>query len=169
MKLKSRFLLIPAILATASAMGDSPQPCTSARTDAQERAAALLSGTRTTTRSGATRSSSQAARSGDAQSQAAALLSGRQAVKRSATADSSSRPSRSGDAQAQAAALLAGPQTAARSPAARSSSRASRSGDAQAQAAALLDRAQTREPAERRDLTDSKSSEGCRRAMRDKG
>src|SRR5688572_26895182 len=136
MKLKSRFLLIPAILATASAMGDSPQPCTSARTDAQAQAAALISGTRTTPRSGATRSSSQAARSGDA--------------------------------QAQAAALLAGPQTAARSPAARSSSRASRSGDAQAQAAALLDRARTREPVERRELTDSKSSEGCR-TMGDKG
>lgn len=168
MKPKSRFLLIPVILATSSAMGDSLSTCTFSRSDAQAQAAALLSGTRTTTRSGATRSSSQASRSGDAQSQAAALLSGTQAAKKSAAAASSSRPSRSGDAQAQAAALLAGPQTATRSAAARSSSRASRSGDAQAQAAALLDRARAREPVERRELTDSSPSRDCH-AMRDKG
>jgi hypothetical protein len=109
--MKSRLLLISAILAASAGLGVGTAQASQA--DAQAQAAALLSSSHVAASpsDGANPTSNSAG--GDAQAQAAALLSGVRADQAAIESVQipSSRAERSLDAQAQAAALLSGTRT----------------------------------------------------------
>lgn len=106
--MKSRLLLISALLAATAGLNVS----TAVATDAQAQAAALLSSSNVASSEGAS-VSTQSAR-GDAQAQAAALLSGARAGQDAPI--TTPRAAQSLDAQAHAAALLSGSRTTSNEP-----------------------------------------------------
>lgn len=109
-------LVIPLILATTAAIGESPRSQLSRSADAQAQAAALLrpQAFRTSKGYGHTRSPPPALQAMDAHARAAALLTGSRAARTGNARGSIGRPPNvraSGDAHAQAAALLRGSRT----------------------------------------------------------
>jgi hypothetical protein len=116
--MKSRLLLVPAILAATAAFG-APEYARSEPVDAQSHAATLLSGLRPTAPLAARddRDAPSSSVAADAQASAAALLAGRSAggqANTGARIEPSTADRTQTDAHAHAAALLSGSRTSAR-------------------------------------------------------